>query len=290
MALSDYVNDTKQVLSDTFGSFYSSTQLVRWINEARRQCAARTGCVRRLITGQSAYGASAQPGFLIVGGAQPGSLPGASPQIAAANSSGGDFNSDFNSDFSVGGTSSSGAIGAVTGKLFTIPNVERYPYVGFFNPALRAQHAGCDKVTDSIALAVNWGTIRPALTYMPWDDFQAYCRSYAVLNTSYPAVWSIDNDGPQGAIWLFPTPSQAGEMELDCFVLPKPLVSDNDFDVIPEGQFRDSIKYAAAALIYLSSKRYADAQIMESIFSASLGIARLSVDGGKAGNYYWSAP
>ena len=285
MALSDYLNDVQQVISDPFGSFFSQTQTIRYINQARRMCAARTGCVRRLITGQSAFGASAQPGFLIPGGAQPGSLPDASAQIGNASSAGSDFNSDFNSDFGPAGLTV-GAVGAVTGKLMTIPNVERYPYEGFFNPALQAQHAGCDKISDSIDLAINWGSIRPSMCYLPWDDFQAYCRSYAVLNTSFPVVWSIDNDGPQGAIWLYPVPSQAGEMELDCFAIPKNLYTNDDFDVIPTGVFRDSIAYAAAALIYLATKRYADAQIMEGIFSSMLGIARVSVDAGKTASYY----
>ena len=286
MALSDYVNDTKQLMNDTFGSFYSQARLPRVINQARRMCAARTGCVRRLITGQSAFGASAQPGFMIPGGAQPGALPDALPQTGFSGSGGSDFNSDFNADFGPSGASLALATGAVTGSLLTIPNVERYPYEGFFNPALQAQHAGCAKVSDSIDLAINWGSMRPSMNYLPWDDFQAYCRAYAVLNTSYPAVWSIDNDGPQGAIWLFPVPSQAGEMELDCFALPADLNTDADFDVIPSGTFRDSIPYAAAGIVYLSTKRYADAQIMEGIFSSMLGIARVSVDAGKTASYY----
>ena len=285
--LSFYVNDTKQLLQDTFGSFYSATQMVRWVNEARRILAMRTGCVRRLVTGQAAFGASAQPGQIVVGGMQPGGLPPTT--VGSQGGSGGDFNNDFNNDFSGGNSGSSLSGAATTLPLQTIPRVERYPYAGFFNPVLRAQHAGCDKIIDSIDLAVSWGTMRPSLIYKPWDEFQACCRSYAVLNLSYPVVWSVANDGTRGEIWLFPTPSIAAEMELDCFVTPSPLYTDDNYDVIPE-EYRDSVKYLVAGLIYLSTKRYADAQVMEALFAGSLGVPTVAVDRGKPYSYYWSGP
>ena len=204
MSLSTLLNDTAALVNDPNFTFTSKNQMIRWINEARNNLAKRTGCVRRLITGQSAFGASAQPGAIIPGGVQPGALPGAFP--AGLNTP-----------------------GAVNNSCMTIPGVERYPYVGFFNLYLQAQYAGVDKVIDTIACSVNWGgTNRPTLDWMPWDDFQAYCRAYAVLNSSYPSVWSVYNDGPQGEIWMFPIPSQAGEIEVDFFATPKPLYSDDD--------------------------------------------------------------
>ena len=150
MTLSLLLNDTAALLNDQNYSFTSPSQLTRWVNRARRDCAKRTGCIRRLITGQSAFGASAQPGWAIPGAAQPGALPNSSPQAISL------------------------ASGAVQNTMMTIPNVERYPYVGFFNPALQAAYAGCDAVVDSIALSINWGGVnRPTLDRMPWEDLQA---------------------------------------------------------------------------------------------------------------------
>lgn len=287
MALSTYINDVVALLNDQQFSFTSQKQLVRWINEARRQCAKRTGCIRRLITGQSAFGASAQPGFAIPGAAQPGSLPGAFPQQAFGASGGGSFDSSFDSSFSHGSSSRFGVAGAVQNGMMTIPNVERYPFQGFFNPALQAQHAGVESVMDPIALSINWGgTVRPSLDWMPWDDFQAYARAYAVLNQSYPALWSVYNDGPMGEIWVFPVPVQANEMELDCFCLPNNIYSDDAVDAIPEA-FRDSIKYGAASLAFMGSNRYSNAQAMEDMFADRLGVARVAVDRGKTPSYYF---
>ena len=259
--LAEYLNDCSVLLNDINFSFTSQNQLVRWINSGRDELVMRTGCVRRLISGQSAFGASAQPGFAVPGGTQPGAIPGATP----------------------GGTIS----GAATSlNMQTIPGQERYPYVGFFNPQLQAQHAGCDRVIDTIALSVNWGGVnRPTLDWMPWDDFQAYCRAYAVLNTSYPSVWSVFGDGSLGEIWMFPIPSQAGDIEADVFALPTYLNTNDDYEVIPR-EFRKGVKFVAAKLAFMSSGRYAQAEAMEQAFANALGIARVSVDRGKTKSYY----
>jgi hypothetical protein len=263
--LSDYLNDAAVLLNDPNFSFTSQNQLTRWINTGREEIAMRTGCIRRLITGQSAFGASAQPGYGVPGALQPGALP--NPTLAGTIS---------------------GA--ATTLDMQTIPNVERYPYVGFFNPVLKAQHAGCARVIDTIALSVNWGGVnRPTLDWMPWDDFQAYCRAYAVLNSAYPSVWSVYNDGPTGEIWMFPIPSQAGDIEADVFALPAALNSNDDFDAIPEG-FQEAIKFAGAKLAFMSSSRYAQADAMEQQLAMIIGVSRVAVDRGKTRSYYFTAP
>jgi hypothetical protein len=263
--LAEYINDASVLLNDVNFSFTSENQLKRWIQQGRDELAMRTGCIRRLITGQSAFGASAAPGQAVPGAAQPGSLPDSTPAGTITGA-------------------------ATTLNMQTIPNVERYPYVGFFNPALQAQHAGCDRVMDTIALSVNWGGVnRPTLDWMPWDDFQAYCRAYAVLNSSYPSVWSVYNDGSLGELWMFPIPSQVGDIEADVFALPSPLNTNSDFEAIPR-EFRKGVKFAAAKTAFMSSARYAQAQAMEDAFAASLGIARVGVDRGKTRSYYPQVP
>ena len=261
MGLAWYLQDTAALLHDQNFLFTSQNQLTRFINEARRQCAQRTGCIRRLISGQSAFGASAQPGSLVPGGGQPGALPDSFPAGTVAN--------------------------AASNSLQTIPGQERYPYQGFFNPYARAQYAGIEGVMDVIACSVNWGgAVRPTLAWMPWDDLQAYARAYATLVTSYPYYWSCMDDGENGEVWMFPAPSQMGEIELDAYCVPKDLYTDSDYDAIPPG-FRNSIKFMAASLAFLSSQRYAQAQYMEDMFNQRLGTGRVAADRGKTPNYYY---
>lgn len=259
-----YLNDTSALLHDQAYSFTSKDQLTRWINEARRQAAQRSSCIRRLIAGQSAFGASAQPGTIIPGGFQPGALPGSFPYAQYH---------------------------ATQNSFMTINGVERYPYQGFVNPVLRAQHAGVSAVLDTISCSVAWGgrpggSPRPSLYWLPWEDLQAYARAYATLVTSYPYYWSVMNDGEFGEIWLYPVPSQPMEIELDVFCSPLDLNTDSDFDAIPPG-FTNAIKYGAASLAYASSRRYGQAQIMMDMFTDRLGIARVAADNGKTPNFYY---
>lgn len=223
--------------------------------------AKQTGCIMRIITGQSAFGASAQPPAMIPGAIQPGALPGAF----------------------------AGATNNATQNAFqTIVGAERYPFQGFANQFLRDQHDGCDTIIDVASLSIAWGTSpRPSLIWMPWEDLQAYARSYAVLLENYPTYWATHNDGTNGEVWIYPAPSTQSEMEWNVYCLPKNLYSDADYDAVP-GNFSDAVKFYAAAMCYDSSYRHLQAAAMRQQFLENLMIARSSVDAGKVPQTYWS--
>lgn len=268
-SLQFYLNDTASLLHDSSNLFVPQNQLTRWINESRRQAAQRTGCIRRLVAGQSAFGSSAQAGAFTAGGAQAGMLPGAVP---------------------IGSTGNPPAVaGAAVNSLQTIPGQERYDFQGFFNPYLKATYAGCSAIIDVIACSVNWGgAVRPTLAWLPWEDLQAYARAYATLVTSYPYYWSVYNDGEFGEIWMFPAPSTTGDIELDAICVPTDLNSDDDPDAIPPG-FRNSIKFGAAELAYMQKQQYTQATLMGNMFNERLGTAHVASDRGKTPNFYWRA-
>jgi hypothetical protein len=259
-----YVQDTRSLLHDELGLFTSDNQITRWINEARRDVAKITGCCQRFLAGQSAEGASAQAGGMLAGAIQPGALPDAFP--AASN--------PFYS------------LNTAQNGMTTIAGVERYPYKGFFNPVLCAQYAGLRGIIDVVQIVVAWeGTFRPALTWMPWDDFQAYCRAYSNQTTSYPAVWSTFNDGEAGELWMFPVPSQACEIEAYVSCVPADIYSDDDVDALPE-EMRNTVKYKAASLAFLTAQRYAQSEAMEQRFMGSIGYDVVARDRGKTPLYY----
>lgn len=262
--LSLYLEDVATILRDQGYSFTTQAQLTRYVNEARRQCAQRTGCVLRLLSGQSAFGASAQPGQFIPGGAQPGAIPGA---VGAATNN------------------------ASSNTFRTMPGVERYSYQGFANSYLKAQHQGCESIIDVMCVSINWGggvngSPRPNLAWMPWDDLQAYARAYSLPVTSYPSIFSVMNDGENGEVWIFPQPSQALEMEWVVYASPSALHTDDDYDAIPSG-FTNSIKFLAASLAFMSSGRYLQMAIMDEKFYERIGSSSSSRDRGKAPNYYF---
>jgi hypothetical protein len=259
--LSYYLNDTANLLRDQNFLWTSKSQMIRWINESRRQVAQRTGCILRLLSGASAFGASAQPGQMVPGGIQPGALPGAFPNAQLLQTT--------------------NAFQAITG-------VERYPYQGFANPVLQQQHAGCATIIDVASLSISWaGSFRPSINWFPWEDLQAYARVYSTQITSYPCYWSVMNDGENGEVWLFPEPTQPLEMEWYVYATPSELYTDDDYDAIPAG-WRNAIKFGAAELAFMSSQRYAQAQVMGSMFTQRVGSGRFAADHGKVPNFYAS--
>lgn len=250
--LQQYITDTQSLLHDSYGLFTPVAQLTRWINLARRQVAYRTACLRVLCAGNAAFGTSALPGVATPGVALPGQgAPGITPP------------SVFNA----------------------IAGVERYPYA-FANSIIQQQNTGVQGIIDVFNVGVSWGGIRPLLGWLPWDELQAYGRSYNFGVTSYPFYWSTFGDGEAGEVWLYPIPSSTQEMEWDCTCYPSDLNSDSDPEAIPGG-FRNAVKYYAAAQAYLGSQRPQQAMQMMQLFDQTLGISRVASDRGKVADYYF---
>lgn len=248
MSLQNYITDTRTLIRDAQGLFVDERTIINHINEARVETSLLTDCCRRLITGQSPFGASSVPGIFVPGGAMPGSTSA----------------STFN----------------------TISGQERYPYIGFGNQYLNQQYRGLRGIRDVITCSVSWGgTSRPSLDWMPWEDFQSYLRSNQVLVTNYPSVFSIYNDGEAGEVWLYPVPQSISEMEWDTFCTCADLVDNNTFDAIPD-PFRSGVKFYAAGRVYEDSMRYEAASVMFGRFEHNNGLRRGAVDRGKVPTRY----
>ena len=245
-----YLQDSSSLLRDQNNLFTSVKQLTRWINQARREAAKITGCIRVLVSGTAPAGAAATPGAWIPGGGVPGQATQSSFQ--------------------------------------TIPSVEMYSYE-YGNRFVRAQNTGVKAIIDVLDVSVSWGATRPTLNWMPWGDLQALARSYNVGVTSFPFAWACQGDGTRGKVFLFPIPSQGGvngEMEWDVICIPTDLVDNDSYDAIPES-FQDAIKFRAVALAMLASQRYLDAQIHTQMFLSELGVDRASAKLGAVADYYW---
>ena len=252
MQLSQYLTEVRDLIRDPQGLFVTEQSLIQYINEARAATSLLTGCCRRLISGTPPFGGSAQPDSLVPSGGMP--------------------NSDPNSAFA------------------TIAGQERYPYIGFGNAFLNQQFAGLRGICDVISVSVSWGgAVLPSLDWMPFEDFQAYCRSNIILVTNYPIVFTVFNDGEAGEVWMFPVPQQANVMEWDVLCTAGPIWTNNDFDAIPS-PFHNGVKYYAAARAYESSQRFGSAQIMYQRFEDSNSLRRGAVDRGKVPMRYQSYP
>jgi hypothetical protein len=247
MSLQDYQIDTASLLHDQNNLFTGLFQLNRWINEARDQVAMDTGCLPALVPGQAPFGAGAQAGSAVAGGAIPGMQP--------------------------------------TNGFQTIAGQEVYAYA-FANETLNQQYRGYRAVIDVFTVAVSWGgSIRPVQNWMPWDDLQAYARSYNIGVFSYPFVWSDTGTSENGQIWLWPAPSVVTEMEWQTICVPTPLYSNDDYDALPL-QFRKAVKFYAASLAKMASNQYEAAETLQQKYIQQIGVASGSSARARVPDYY----
>lgn len=262
--LTDYQLDFQDLMRDANGQFTSTAQFIRYLNIARREVAKRSAVLQAVISGQSPFGTSAQPGNMIPGAFIPGTLPGS----AAGNSN------------------EAGATATASNSFTTIPGLELYTY-NYANPYLQAQYQGYDKVIYVFNISCDIGGYMPTLRWMPWDSLQAYARAYNLGVTSYPSAWAAKGVGENGQAWLFPMPTNMGfaTMLWECVCTPKPLYSNADFEAIPE-TYRSSINYYTARMAYLGQQRTGMAQIMNGLFEEALMIAGVATDFGHVEDYY----
>lgn len=264
MNLGNYLQDTATLLGDSNNLFTTQNNLTTYINDARREIALRTACLEAVVTGQSAFGTSAQPGYMIAGGAIAGALP---------DSVGNGYNAP-------------GAVNTTTNSFNTIPGVELYTYQ-YANQFLRQQYTGFKSIVYVRNVAVSWGGSMPTLNWMPWDDLQAYCRSYNIGVSSYPYVWSQRGMGENGQIYLFPVPSSLapGTMEWECVCTPMELYNATDYDALPE-VYQNAVKYWAAYRAYLAKQRSSSAAEMRQLFDEMIGSNAVAVDWGHSTSHY----
>jgi hypothetical protein len=249
--LSTYITQTRELLHDTNGTYWTDARLIRFINLARSKIAEEYGCIRKLIPGTKVAGSSAVPGAAYPGATTPNSTDTA---------------------------------------FQTIANTERYAF-SYANPYAR-QFSGVRAISDVISVSISWsgdssqtGILRPSLAWMPFEDLQAYYRSYT-LALNFPSIWSTQGDGQRGEVFLYPIPAQALEMEWDCFCVPKDIFTNDDYEALP-ATFTENVQFYAAHLAYLGMQRAGQADLMLQLFEKNCGIARGAADRGKTQRFYW---
>lgn len=262
--LATYILDCQDLMRDSQSQFTTVAQFTRYINQARREIAKRTGCMQALVTGQAPFGTGAQAGNMIVGGAIPNMLP-----ASAANNA-----------------NQTGSVSTPSNNFTTIPGLEVYSY-NYAKPYLQQQYTGYESILYVFNVSISWGGMRPTLAWTPWDNLQALCRSYNIGVNSYPQVWSQKGVGDSGQVWVFPVPvnSPYSEMEWECICLPSPLYTNDDYEALP-GIYHICVRYYACYLAYLAQQRTGMAQIMMGLFEEQILINGVAADWGHVENYY----
>ena len=184
----------------------------------------------------------------------------------------------------------------VDNNLTTVIGQEVYPFTLanniVTNPNFLFQ--GIQDVVGVLDVACAWGVnaaMKPMLIPKIWSEFQAYLRSYNTGMQTYPTIWSQYGGGSGtaagGSIYVWPLPSQASQMDWDCWCRPVLLTSPGTPEVIPYS-WTTPVCYYAAYLAYSAAQRPEDAQRMHEDYKEKMLEAQAIATAPFVDNYYES--
>lgn len=121
------------------------------------------------------------------------------------------------------------------------------------NALLNSSTTGVQEVIMVNSIAISWGTIKPTLRHLAWDEFQAQLRAINTQLQSWPQYWAQYAQGVSGSVYFWPIPVQVMSMDWDCICRPVDLADDTTIEAVP-WPWTDAIQYYAAYLALLYQK------------------------------------
>jgi len=305
MALNAYLAQVQRLLHNPTGTLYNTADLTNYINLARREIAMRTQCLRFLpaidgpVTAISVTAAGSgytaptatitAPDFpsgnpVVPNGVQATAVPIlASGTIASVSiTSGG--SGYFQPQIVINDPAGTGATASVTVGDINITNQgqEIYPFADIETfPNL----TGVQSIFDVLSVSIIYANYRYSLPKYSFTTYQSSIRQYPFQYQYVPTVCAQLGQGTAGNLFLYPIPSQAYQMEWDCYGLPVPLVTDVTIEAIPD-PWPDCVPYFAAYLAYLTAQRKADADGMKAIYDDFVHRYSAYSNMGRASNPY----
>lgn len=280
MRLSVYLQRLQRILTDQTFQRFNVDDLVQYVNEARQFVALEGECCRGLVpstagissltltNGGSGYTSVPQ---VVISPPQLGTAATAEAfigggQVVFVNliSPGNGYSTFSQPAINFVGGGGTGATATFTLMPFcqVVQGQEVYNHQDF-NPILigSAASPGLNQIINIRSCSVSWGSMKPAMRYMTWSDFQAYLRSYNVAAQGFPRVWSPFRLGNNGSFYVWPIPAQNAQMDLDCTCLPTDLDATDDslYDAIPQ-PFDLAVAYKAAELAVMTEPDQAPRQ------------------------------
>lgn len=274
MPLNQMLQQTQRLLREQNQVFENPTDLISYINNARREIALRTQCIRVLtpssgvITGYSITAAGTgytdTPTVAVTAPDFPsGQLP--YPNGLQATASPTVINGQITQiDPVVGGagyfqptvtitdTTGTGATASAIVQQINLLNQGQEKY-NFSDIDLRG-NPGCKAVYAVRGVSLIYSGYRYSVEYNPWSQYQSV-RAFPYSYQYTPAVYSQYGQGTSGSLFFYPLPSQVLQAEFDCQALPSDLVDDLSVEAIPD-PWTDAVPYMAAHLAFLELNNF----------------------------------
>lgn len=287
MSLNGYMQDTQAFLRDVKQDLLDPEDIIKYINRARREIAIRTQCVRVLtpitgaviggsvVAGGSGY--SSSPTITLTAPDFPsGTAPfpnGSQGGTITAVVSGGSI-TGVNVGYGGAGywqpafsiTDATGTGASITPTLSYVNQVSQGQEVYPFSQVNLSPFPGVQSIYAIQSVSLLYSGFRYSLLCYDFSTYQALIRIWAQQWQYVPAVCAQYGQGSNGSFYMYPIPSQAYQMEWDCFCLPQDLITDLSVEVIPD-PWTDAVAYWAASLCYMSLQNLNAARFYEDQFN-----------------------
>ena len=284
MPLNQMLQQTQRLLREQKQEFENPTDLISYINNARREVALRTQCIRILtpssgvITGYSiASGGAGYTNTPTVAVAAPdfpsGQMPYPNGLQATAFPTvlGGEITQIdpvvggagyFQPTVTITDPTGVGAAASAIVKQINLLNQgqEKYNFVDID----LSGNPGCKSVYAVRGVSLIYSGYRYSIEYMAWTRYQMV-RAYPFSYQYCPAVYAQFGQGASGSLFFYPLPSQTMQAEFDLQVLPSDLVDDLSVEAIPD-PWTDAVPYMAAHLAFLELQNYNAARMFLELY------------------------
>lgn len=292
--LSDYVTDVQTLIHDAAAVDYTVAQLTTIINKARFRVAEDCRCVRQMIVGLNTVTQQEQypltdfvGGLSVVSGGQNYS---AAPTIAVAG--GGSGTAVVSGGVIVGASLNLWMPGVLTPPAVTITDpTGTGAVISAVNPTsildlyLITAQQSFPAAASTLALTFSW---------LPFDAFQAFCRSYRATY-SWPGAYTVHygpvNPLSQQAnaqrVYMYPIPNQVLPLEWDAITLPNTLFNQTDVDYWMLQPWTDAVRFYAAHECFLGLQQYGQAKAMLALYEGRTRQLPSTIRARRVHNFYY---
>ena len=287
MTLNNYLEDVQTFLRDSKQDLLDPQDIIKYINRARREIAIRTQCIRVLtpitgaviggsvVAGGSAYSSTptitlTAPDFPSGAGPFPNGSQGGTITAVVSGGSITGVNVGYGGagywqpSFSI--TDATGHGASVTPVLSTVNQLNQGQEVYNFSQADLSPCPGVQSIYAIQSVSILYSGFRYSLICYSFSTYQALVRIWAQQWQYVPCVCAQYGQGVNGSFYMYPVPSQAYQMEWDCYCLPQDLTTDLSVEALPD-PWTDAVAYFAAHLCYLSLQNFNAARFWEDQFN-----------------------
>lgn len=301
--LFDYMKQTQRFLRDTKQELLDPGDVISYVNQARREVAMRSQCIRVLppISGsiQSATVTNGGSGYTspTVVISSPDQASGRLPFPSGAQATGTavvfggviagvqiSYGGDgyFQPTITITDPTGTGAtVVPVVSPIMTLnPSQEEYRFLDI--PL--GNFPGVESVYTIRSVSVLYTNYRYSIPIYSFTYYQGVVRQYTVNSYQYiPCYGAQFGRGANGSFFLYPPPTQTFQLEFDCSCLPQDLLDDQSVEAIPQ-PWDDLVPYYAAHLCYLELQNYNAARFYIEQFNERMSRFGSYVDKGRAIN------